>query len=140
MDLPSKPRGSSPLGLFISSPISIPLLILLLLVAEGGAAPWEARKSGKFSVFSLFNLKGKSKFWTESVIRGGKDIVTYLAFSFIYCFIFSGNIANYLELSEVDSIYLPIPVNFVFIGFEGKGNHGEACLTQRSKFLRRYNE
>ncbi|ONK82052.1 uncharacterized protein A4U43_C01F35630 [Asparagus officinalis] len=35
----------------------------------------------------------------------------------------SGNIANFLKLSEVDSIYLPVPVNFIFIGFEGKGNH-----------------
>lgn len=29
------------------------------------------RKSGKSSVFSLFNLKEKSRFWTESVIRSG---------------------------------------------------------------------
>ncbi|XP_057994687.1 uncharacterized protein LOC110645189 isoform X3 [Hevea brasiliensis] len=34
----------------------------------------------------------------------------------------SGNIANYLKLQEVDSMYLPVPVNFIFIGFEGKGN------------------
>ncbi|CAK9171169.1 unnamed protein product, partial [Ilex paraguariensis] len=34
----------------------------------------------------------------------------------------NGNIANYLKLLEVDSIYLPVPVNFIFIGFEGKGN------------------
>ncbi|XP_072972859.1 uncharacterized protein [Typha angustifolia] len=31
--------------------------------------------------------------------------------------------ANYMKLSIVDSIYLPVPVNFIFIGFEGKGNH-----------------
>ncbi|KAK7345954.1 hypothetical protein VNO77_16571 [Canavalia gladiata] len=35
----------------------------------------------------------------------------------------AGNIANYLKLQEVDSIHLPISVNFIFIGFEGKGNH-----------------
>ncbi|XP_022753667.1 uncharacterized protein LOC111301977 [Durio zibethinus] len=40
-----------------------------------------------------------------------------------YVFIpFGGNIANYLNLMEVDSMYLPVPVNFIFIGFEGKGN------------------
>ncbi|KAF6166726.1 hypothetical protein GIB67_005602 [Kingdonia uniflora] len=33
-----------------------------------------------------------------------------------------GNIASYMKLSEVDSMYLPVPVNFIFIGFEGKGN------------------
>jgi len=36
----------------------------------------------------------------------------------------SGNIANYLKLQEVDSIHLPVPMNFIFIGFEGKGSHG----------------
>ncbi|CAD5169905.1 unnamed protein product [Musa acuminata subsp. malaccensis] len=129
MDLPSKPRCSSPLGRFISSPISIPLLILLLLVAEARAAPWEARKSGKFSVFSLFNLKGKSKFWSESVIRGDFDDLESSVSSesgkiAVLNYTKAGsNIANYLKLSEVDSIYLPIPVNFIFIGFEGKGNH-----------------
>ncbi|KOM25359.1 hypothetical protein LR48_Vigan102s001700 [Vigna angularis] len=35
----------------------------------------------------------------------------------------AGNIANYLKLQEVDSIHLPVPVNFIFIGFEGKGSH-----------------
>lgn len=35
----------------------------------------------------------------------------------------AGSIASYLKLSEVDSMYLPVPVNFIFIGFEGKGNH-----------------
>ncbi|KHN32933.1 hypothetical protein glysoja_037104 [Glycine soja] len=33
------------------------------------------------------------------------------------------NIANYLKLQEVDSVHLPVPMNFIFIGFEGKGSH-----------------
>lgn len=45
-------------------------------------------------------------------------------------FSFSGNIANYLKLSEIDSMYLPVPVNFIFIGFEGKGNHGNSMRAQ----------
>lgn len=36
----------------------------------------------------------------------------------------SGNIGNYLGLSEVESLYMPVPVNFVFLGFDGNGNHG----------------
>ena len=44
----------------------------------------------------------------------------------------TGNIANYLRLQEVDSIYLPVPVNFIFIGFEGKGNEGAYLLILRS--------
>ncbi|AQK51495.1 hypothetical protein ZEAMMB73_Zm00001d049863 [Zea mays] len=38
-------------------------------------------------------------------------------------FLYQGNIANYLSLAEVDSIYLPVPVNFIFIGFDGNGRH-----------------
>ena len=40
----------------------------------------------------------------------------------------SGNAANYLKLQEVDSIFLPVPVNFIFIGFEGSGNQGGSFL------------
>nr|XP_010927142.1 uncharacterized protein LOC105049253 isoform X1 [Elaeis guineensis] len=119
-----------------SSPKSTPLaiggfLILLLfltIAAEVDAAPLGIRKSGKSSVFSLFNLKGKSKFWSEDVIRGDFDDLESSISSdsgkmAVFNYTKAGNIANYLKLSEVDSIYLPIPVNFIFIGFEGKGNH-----------------
>jgi hypothetical protein len=34
--------------------------------------------SGASSVFSLFNLKDKSKLWTESVIRTGPDRLIFL--------------------------------------------------------------
>ena len=40
----------------------------------------------------------------------------------------AGTIASYLELMEVDAVYLPVPVNFIFIGFDGKGNQGEYFL------------
>ncbi|KAH0459721.1 hypothetical protein IEQ34_012535 [Dendrobium chrysotoxum] len=104
------------------------LLIIIVLVAETRAASRVSRGSGKSSVFSLFNLKSKSKFWSESLIRtdfddlegsvpsshGKMEVVNYTK---------AGNIANFLKMSEVDSIYLPVPMNFIFIGFEGKGNH-----------------
>ncbi|XP_042990341.1 uncharacterized protein LOC122317360 isoform X2 [Carya illinoinensis] len=77
--------------------------ILLFLAAVALGSTPETHRSGMSSLFSLFNLKEKSRFWSEAVIHGG-------------------NIANYLKLFEVDSIYLPVPVNFIFIGFEGKGN------------------
>ncbi|XP_057486061.1 uncharacterized protein LOC130772327 isoform X1 [Actinidia eriantha] len=99
------------------------LLVLFLAVSSHGS-PLGNRKSGRSSVFSLFNLKDKSRFWSEAVIRGdfedlkssspGKaGAVNYTK---------AGNIANYLKLLEVDSMFLPVPVNFFFIGFEGKGN------------------
>lgn len=49
-------------------------------------------------------------------------ISTELLQYFLACF--TGNIANYLKLLQVDSMYLPVPVNFIFVGFEGKGNQG----------------
>ncbi|KAJ0525746.1 hypothetical protein HanHA300_Chr09g0315551 [Helianthus annuus] len=33
-----------------------------------------------------------------------------------------GNIANYLQILEVEHMYLSEHVNFIFIGFEGSGN------------------
>ena len=52
--------------------VLIDVIQFLTIAAEVDAAPLGIRKSGKSSVFSLFNLKGKSKFWSEDVIRGGK--------------------------------------------------------------------
>ncbi|XP_022987363.1 uncharacterized protein LOC111484942 [Cucurbita maxima] len=100
-------------------------IVFLLLAARSFASSSGNRKSVKSSVFSLFNLKDKSRFWSETVIRGDFDdlessspektsVVNYTK---------AGNIANYLKLLEVESLYLPVPVNFIFIGFEGKGNH-----------------
>ncbi|PIN16212.1 UTP--glucose-1-phosphate uridylyltransferase [Handroanthus impetiginosus] len=112
------------LGPRISRLFPLILLSLLLLGDTSNGAPFGNRKSGKSSVFSLFNLKEKSRFWSESVMRtdfddlesskpGKFDALNYTK---------AGNIANYLKLFEVDSMYLPMPVNFVFIGFEGHGN------------------
>lgn len=97
-------------------------LLFLFQASKSYGSP--SRKSGRSSVFSLFNLREKSRFWSESVIRGDFDdlqssspgrmgVLNYTR---------AGNIANYLKLMEVDSMYLPVPVNFIFIGFEGNGN------------------
>lgn len=60
--------------------VLIDIVQFLTIAAEVDAAPLGIRKSGKSSVFSLFNLKGKSKFWSEDVIRGGK-MLYILSFS-----------------------------------------------------------
>ncbi|CAM6088218.1 unnamed protein product [Calypogeia fissa] len=31
-------------------------------------------------------------------------------------------LGSYLKLSFIDAIYLPVPINFIFIGFDGEGN------------------
>ncbi|KAH7572476.1 hypothetical protein JRO89_XS04G0262200 [Xanthoceras sorbifolium] len=99
-------------------------VLLLLLVSGSNGSPSGTRKSGRSSVFSLFNLKEKSRFWSESVIRSDFDDLESSSPGKMGALNFTraGNIASYLKLLEVDSMYLPIPVNFIFIGFEGKGN------------------
>ncbi|KAL7091949.1 hypothetical protein ACP275_12G135800 [Erythranthe tilingii] len=105
--------------------VSLILLSILLSGDTSNGAPFGNRKSGKSpSVFSLFNLKEKSRFWSESVIRSGyDDLESSNAGKFdVINYTKAGNIANHLKLLEVDSLYLPVPVNFIFIGFEGSGN------------------
>lgn len=98
---------------------------LLFLAATSLGSPVKTQKSGRLSsVFSLFNLKEKSRFWSEDVIHNDIDELKFPNHGKVSAFNYtnSGNIANYLKLQEVDSIYLPVPINFIFIGFEGKGN------------------
>ncbi|KAH7848402.1 hypothetical protein Vadar_002330 [Vaccinium darrowii] len=99
-------------------------LSVLFLAAWTHGSPIGNRKSGRSSVFSLFNLKEKSKFWSEAVIRSDFDDLKSSIPSRARAdnYTKAGNIANYLQLLEVESMYLPVPVNFIFIGFEGKGN------------------
>ncbi|VFR00220.1 unnamed protein product [Cuscuta campestris] len=106
-----------------SRPFFIACLIVLLLGDGSHGYSTGSQKNRGFSVFSLFNLKEKSRFWSESVIRTDmNDLEVGQAKADMINFTKAGNIANYLKLLEIDSMYLPIPVNFIFIGFEGKGN------------------
>lgn len=100
------------------------LFFLFFLFLANGSQGSRFGKSGESSVFSLFNLKEKSKFWSESVLRSGFDDLESSTPEKESSFNYSkaGNIASYLKLLEVDSMYVPVPVNFIFIGFEGKGN------------------
>uniref|UniRef100_A0A1J3G1V8 DUF7906 domain-containing protein n=1 Tax=Noccaea caerulescens TaxID=107243 RepID=A0A1J3G1V8_NOCCA len=95
---------------------------ILFLPSLSYGAPHGHRNTLKSSVFSLFNLKDKSRFWSESVIRSDFDDLESSVHSGVENYTKAGNIASYLELMEVESVYLPVPVNFIFIGFDGKGN------------------
>ncbi|KAK4382849.1 hypothetical protein Sango_2833600 [Sesamum angolense] len=66
-------RSASMFGPHISRFLSLVLLSLLLFGDRSNGAPFQNRRSGKSSVFSLFNLKEKSRFWSESVIRSDFD-------------------------------------------------------------------
>ncbi|XP_020148771.1 uncharacterized protein [Aegilops tauschii subsp. strangulata] len=126
----------SPFRLRAAPFVSALVLLLLALVpsleaAEPTTPGTRTRKLGRdagSSVFSLFNMKPQSKFWTESVMRtefddleGSKsrDSINIGLLNFTR----AGNVANYMNLAEVDSIYFSIPVNFIFMGFDGKGGH-----------------
>ncbi|KAK4755826.1 hypothetical protein SAY87_009583 [Trapa incisa] len=105
--------------------LKLTVFTLLLFVSGSVGIPGGSRKGGKSSVFSLFNLKEKSRFWSESVIRsGGFDDIESSSSGKMGALNYSkaGNIANYLKLLEIDSMYLPVPVNFILIGFDSKGN------------------
>ncbi|KAL8470183.1 hypothetical protein ACS0TY_032885 [Phlomoides rotata] len=118
-------RFASMFARSISRFLFLILLSLLLLEDLSNGAPFGNRKSGKSlsSVLSLFNLKEKSRFWSESVIHSDlNDLESSNPSKFdAINYTKAGNIANYLKLLEVDSMYLPVPVNFIFIGFEGNG-------------------
>lgn len=58
-------RGVGPFAL-------IDVVRFATIMAEVHAAPLGIRKGGKSSVFSWFNLKARSIFRSEDVIRGGK--------------------------------------------------------------------
>ncbi|CAB4292361.1 unnamed protein product [Prunus armeniaca] len=109
-------RRLFPLPFFIVS------IFLLFLATTSAGSP--SGKSSRSSVFSLFNLKEKSRFWSEAVIRGDFDDLesSRPGKMGVLNYTNAGNIANYLKFLEVDSMYLPVPVNFIFIGFDGKGN------------------
>ncbi|KAI3929132.1 hypothetical protein MKX01_006368 [Papaver californicum] len=104
----------------------ISIFFLGLVTGSNGASSVGSRKTGKSSsVFSLFNLKEKSKFWSESVLHSDvEDLETSSpGKASLQNYTKAGSVAGYMKLLEVDSLYLPVPVNFIFIGFEGKGNH-----------------
>lgn len=85
-------------------------------------------KSSKSSVLSLFNLKGRSKFWNEKVMQAEFEDLerpdTVSSKAALVNFTMAASVADYLKLAPVESIYLPVPINFIFVGFEGKGNQG----------------
>uniref|UniRef100_M4CEP1 DUF7906 domain-containing protein n=1 Tax=Brassica campestris TaxID=3711 RepID=M4CEP1_BRACM len=107
--------------------ITICVAAILFLPSLSYGAP-----RGKSSVFSLFNLKEKSRFWSESVFRSEFDDLesSVHSNSGVVNYTKAGTIASYLELMEVDAVYLPVPVNFIFIGFDGKGNQDFKLLPE----------
>ncbi|KAH7437926.1 hypothetical protein KP509_05G095700 [Ceratopteris richardii] len=93
-------------------------------IANGANLP----KLSKSSILSLFNLNGRSKFWNEKIMNADFEDIerpdTVSTKRALTNFTMAASLADYLKLTPVDSIYLPLPINFIFIGFDGKGNGG----------------
>lgn len=52
--------------------------LLFQLLGDGSyGSSVGSRKTGSSSVFSLFNLKEKSRFWSESVILSGENVNSF---------------------------------------------------------------
>eukprot|EP00250_Pteridium_aquilinum_P008458 c17961_g1_i1 orf=474-3365(-) len=89
-------------------------------------ATWQ--KSSKSRVLSLFNLKGRSKFWKENIMQAEFEDLERLdtgsSRAALANFTMAASVADFLKLAPVESIRLPLPINFIFVGFEGKGNQG----------------
>eukprot|EP00271_Cylindrocystis_brebissonii_P006328 TRINITY_DN19063_c0_g1_i1.p1 TRINITY_DN19063_c0_g1~~TRINITY_DN19063_c0_g1_i1.p1 ORF type:complete len:958 (+),score=258.02 TRINITY_DN19063_c0_g1_i1:129-3002(+) len=114
--------------------IFLRLTILLLLgvfswPGTGEAAGTQRREPVSSSVLGLFELKAGSKLFDGEVLFKALDewrtpSKTYSGSTELDYYLQKGNLAAYLQLHAVDAIYLPIPINFVFVGFSGNGNHG----------------
>ncbi|XP_024530236.1 uncharacterized protein LOC9659220 isoform X2 [Selaginella moellendorffii] len=111
----------------------IGLLLGILLCAPedvSGQAVYStsSRFKSKTSVLSLFDMARSKKFWTDTLMwRSYDDFERFeshdLSKKALANFTGSGRIAKYLNMTEIDAIYLPVPITFVFIGFDGHGNH-----------------
>lgn len=81
-----------------------------LLAARPFASSSGNRKSGKSSVFSLFNLKDKSRFWSETVIRGGMSnfliFVTSIAYIRSLFMVIANELPFFLTLFDILFIHL----------------------------------
>ncbi|BBN07833.1 hypothetical protein MPTK1_4g06720 [Marchantia polymorpha subsp. ruderalis] len=119
-----------------------PLLVVVLLLIstaltssaqtiprDGRVHPSLVKAEKKKSVLSLFKLGMGSKFWNEKVMGRGYEDLTLSESSpagkaAMMNYTKAGTISHYLKLSVVDAIHLPLPINFIFIGFGGEGNQG----------------
>eukprot|EP00850_Spirogloea_muscicola_P002609 SM000010S04247 [mRNA] locus=s10:531434:539424:+ [translate_table: standard] len=110
----------------MARPCGLLAVLLAVSVVLGADA---ARAPKNVSLLNLFHVKEGSKFWDNDILLKGirewrKPAKFYHGSHEVDRYVKAGNVASYLGLSQVDSLYLPIPINFVFVGFSGEGNHG----------------
>nr|XP_024395234.1 uncharacterized protein LOC112291681 isoform X2 [Physcomitrium patens] len=86
---------------------------------------WQARPRKPPSVLSLFNMKVKSKFWNENVmshVNEDWEVSKEISREAKANYTKAGFLGYYLNLEEIDALHIPVPVNLIFVGFNGDGN------------------
>ncbi|GBG67863.1 hypothetical protein CBR_g983 [Chara braunii] len=106
-------------------------LFILFLASQPLQAEAMARPSNVNAMLNLFKFKGNNNRrriwdgllfrrsvddWERSKPKMTKDLETR--------YHKSKSVAEFLGLEEVDAMYLPVPINFIFVGFSKDGNHG----------------
>ncbi|KAG0625344.1 hypothetical protein M758_2G047100 [Ceratodon purpureus] len=107
------------------------VVLLSAAILVGGAdkmassKEWPGRVRKSSSVLSLFNMREKSKFWSRNVlshVNEDFDVSKEVGREAKANYTKAGYLGYYLKLEEIDSIHIPIPINLIFVGFNGEGN------------------
>lgn len=72
--------------------------------------------------FIVCSLKNNTSL---SLVELAKTLTFSSASNRICC---AGFLGYYLNLEEIDALHIPVPVNLIFVGFNGDGNQGIAIF------------
>jgi hypothetical protein len=107
------------------------ILLFSAAIAVGGVdrmvsnKEWLERSRKSPSVLSLFNMKIRSKFSSEKVlshVNDDWDVPNEVKKEAKANYTKAGYLGYYLKLEEIDAVHIPIPINLIFVGFNGEGN------------------
>ncbi|CAI5485471.1 unnamed protein product, partial [Closterium sp. Naga37s-1] len=101
-----------------------------------------AARSGnlKDEMFAMFDAKDEGQLSDDDLLLQSWDDLKrpskfYNGYNEVDHYVKQGNLAEYLGLKAVRAIHVPIPVNLIFIGFNGSGDHG---MRMREGDMRRW--
>ncbi|CAI7915600.1 unnamed protein product, partial [Closterium sp. NIES-53] len=101
-----------------------------------------AARSGnlKDEMFAMFDAKDEGQLSDDDLLLQSWDDLKrpskfYNGYNEVDHYVKQGNLAEYLGLKPVRAIHVPIPVNLIFIGFNGTGDHG---MRMREGDMRRW--
>ncbi|KAG0568443.1 hypothetical protein KC19_6G020200 [Ceratodon purpureus] len=109
------------------------LLVFSAAIAVGAvekmvsSKEWQTRTRKAPSVLSLFNMNLRSKFLNEKVLSHVNDdweVSNVVKKEALVNYTKAGYLGYYLKLEEIDAVHIPVPINLIFLGFNGDGNQG----------------